>query len=210
MASLSKTVEKGDLIPPKVAHRLGRRRVREIATIVTPDTLLRWHRQLVARKSTYAKPTSSRRGVLAGIRRQVVAHGRRESHVGVHADPRRAEERRPLCRAIHDCPDSKNISPVPERPTLWQVFLRAHWGAIAGADFFTTDVWTSQGLVTYYTVFVIDLASRRVQILGSTPFPNDAFMRQMVRTVTQGQKTVGCIRRRQRLGGLLKYYSRAA
>jgi hypothetical protein len=40
---------------------------------------------------------------------------------------------------------------------------------IAAADFFTTEVWTWRGLVTYDTVFVIDLASRRVQILGSTP-----------------------------------------
>jgi len=34
------------------------------------------------------------------------------------------------------------LPPVPERPTSWQTFLRAHWGAIAGADFFTTEVWT--------------------------------------------------------------------
>jgi putative transposase len=60
----------------------------------------------------------------------------------------------------------------------------SHWGAIAGADFFTTEVWTWRGLVTFYTVFVIDLASRRVQIVGSTPFPNDLFMRQVTRTLT--------------------------
>ena len=76
------------------------------------------------------------------------------------------------------------IPPVPERPTSWQTFLRAHWGAIAAADFFTTEVWTWRGLVTFYTVFVIELASRRVQILGSTPHPDDAFMRQIVRTLT--------------------------
>src|SRR5438128_10340457 len=57
---------------------------------------------------------------------------------------------------------AQGIRPAPERPTSWQAFLRAHWGAIAGADFFTTEVWTWRGLVTYYTVFVIDLASRRV------------------------------------------------
>jgi hypothetical protein len=62
--------------------------------------------------------------------------------------------------------------------------LRAHWGAIAGADFFTTEVWTWQGLVTYYTVFVIDLASRRVQIVGSTPSPDARFMQQVVRVMT--------------------------
>ena len=66
-------------------------------------------------------------------------------------------------------------------------FLRAHWGAIAGADFFTTEVWTWHGLVTYYTVFVIDVASRRVQIVGSTPHPNDGFMRQVVRTLTAAE-----------------------
>ena len=59
-----------------------------------------------------------------------------------------------------------------------------HWGAVAGADFFTTEVWTWRGLVTFYTVFVIDLASRRVQIVGSTPHPNDLFMRQVARTLT--------------------------
>ena len=55
---------------------------------------------------------------------------------------------------------------------------------IAGADFFTTEVWTWRGLVTYYTVFVIDLASRRVHILGSTPYPDELFMRQVGRTLT--------------------------
>ena len=75
------------------------------------------------------------------------------------------------------------IPPAPERPTSWQTFLRAHWGAIAAADSFTTEVWTWHGLVTLYTVFVIDLASRRVQILGSTPHPDEAFMSQIVRNL---------------------------
>jgi putative transposase len=62
--------------------------------------------------------------------------------------------------------------------------LKAHWGVIVGADFFATEVWTWRGLVTYYTVFVIDLASRRVEIVGSTPHPNELFMQQVVRLVT--------------------------
>ena len=73
--------------------------------------------------------------------------------------------------------------PVPERPTSWQTFLRAHWGAIAGADFFTTEVWTANGLVTFYTLFIIDLASRRVRILGSMPRPDGLFMHQMARAL---------------------------
>jgi hypothetical protein len=81
---------------------------------------------------------------------------------------------------------------VPERPTSWQTFLRAHWGAIAGADFFTTEVWTWRGLVTFYTVFVIDLASSRVHIVGSTPHPDEEFMRQVTRTLTAaGDRVLG-------------------
>src|SRR6266705_4451997 len=53
-------------------HRLGRRRLRDVATIVTPDTILRWHRQLIARKWTYAKGPRRQRGILAEIRRLIV------------------------------------------------------------------------------------------------------------------------------------------
>jgi hypothetical protein len=82
------------------------------------------------------------------------------------------------------------VAPVPNRPTSWQTFLRAHWVAIAGADFFTTEVWTWCGLVTYDTVFVIDLASRRVHVVGSTPFPNGRFMGQVCRALTAADEGV--------------------
>jgi hypothetical protein len=50
------------------AYPIGRRALRDIATIATPDTLLRWHRQLIARKWTYGRPPVDRRQVLAEIR----------------------------------------------------------------------------------------------------------------------------------------------
>jgi putative transposase len=111
--------------------------------------------------------------------------------MGLHADPGRAHERWPSRGSLDDSADLKaaGLPPVPQRPTSWQTFLRSHWGAIAGADFFTTEVWTWRGLVTYYTVFIIDLASRRVQILGSTPHPEALFMQQVVRTVTMAEGT---------------------
>ena len=52
------------------------------------------------------------------------------------------------------------------------------------ADFFTTEVWTARGLVTYYTVFVIELQSRRVHVVGSTPYPDEAFVVQAMRDLT--------------------------
>jgi len=83
---------------------VGRAALREIATIATPDTLLRWHRQLIARKWTDASPPG-RRGVLLEIRRLVVRMGRGKSDVGVHADPGRAQERRPPRGPLDDSAD---------------------------------------------------------------------------------------------------------
>jgi transposase InsO family protein len=78
----------------------------------------------------------------------------------------------------------QGIPPVPDRPTSWRTFLRANWGKIAAADFFTTEVWTARGLVTYYTLFVLDLCTRRVHVAGSTPHPDQAFMTQAARRLT--------------------------
>src|SRR5713101_3567029 len=167
-------------------HRLGRRGLRQVATIVTPDTILRWHRQLIARKWTYAKGRSCRAGVLAEIRRLVVRMAEENPTWG-YTRIRGALKNVGHCvgrSTIARILKAQGIPPVPGRPTSWQTFLRAHWGAIAGADLFTTEVWTWRGLVTYYTVFVIDLASRRVQIVGSTPHPDERFMQQVCRTLT--------------------------
>ena len=167
-------------------HRLGRRRLRDVATIVTPDTILRWHRQLIARKWTYTKRRGGRLSVRAEIQRLAVRMAQENPTwgytriLGALKNVGHRVSRSSIARILK----AHGIPPVPERPTSWQVFLRAHWGAIAGGDFFTTEVWTWRGLVTYYTVFVIDLASRRVQIVGSTPHPHEAFMQQVVRTLT--------------------------
>jgi putative transposase len=76
------------------------------------------------------------------------------------------------------------IPPAPDRPSSWRTFLRAHWGEIAGADFFTTEVWTPRGLITYDTLFVLDLRSRRVHVVGSTPTPDGGVMAQAPRRLT--------------------------
>jgi hypothetical protein len=76
------------------------------------------------------------------------------------------------------------IPPAADRPSSWRTFLRAHWGEIAAADFFTTEVWTPRGLLTYYTLFVLDLRSRRVHVAGSTPTPDGRFMAQTARRLT--------------------------
>ena len=76
------------------------------------------------------------------------------------------------------------IRPAPERRSSWRSFLQSHWGAVAATDFFTVEVWTPKGLVTHYVLFVIDLATRRVGFAGLTRSPDESFMAQVARNLT--------------------------
>jgi transposase InsO family protein len=175
-------------------HGLGRRRLADVATLVTPDTILRWHRQLIARKWTTARRRVGRPGVLREIRTLTVRMARENPTWGYRRIQGALTNlgHRVARSTIATILRAEGIGPVPERPASWRTFLAAHWGAIAAADFFTTEIWTARGLVTYYTLFVIDLASRRVQIVGSTPHPDEGFVLQMARTATDADD--GCLR----------------
>ena len=78
------------------------------------------------------------------------------------------------------------LSPAPERrhTTAWAEFIRAHMALLAGTDFFTAEVLTLRGLITYYVLFFIHLESRKVDIAGITVHPNEAWMQQMARNAT--------------------------
>jgi hypothetical protein len=71
-----------------------------------------------------------------------------------------------------------------ERTTTWPAFIRTHLALLAGTDFFTAEVLTLRGLVTYYVLFFIHLESRRVDIAGITVHPDEPWMKQMARNVT--------------------------
>src|SRR5215813_7376426 len=167
-------------------HRLGRRVLRQVATIVTPDTILRWHRRLIAETWTYARARPGRPGTMKNVTALIVRMAAENPTWGYsriqgalkNLDHRVA--RSTVARVLKE----QGIPPVPNRPTSWRTFLRAHWGKVAAADFFTTEVWRPRGLVTYYTLFVLDLQTRRVHVAGSTPHPDDAFMAQAARDLT--------------------------
>src|SRR3979411_301615 len=78
------------------------------------------------------------------------------------------------------------LPPAPERKrtTTWAAFIRTHLALLAGTDFFTAEVLTLHGLVTYYVLFFIHLESRRVDIAGITVHPDERWMQQIARNVT--------------------------
>jgi transposase InsO family protein len=80
-----------------------------------------------------------------------------------------------------------HLEPAPQRRKAgmhWTQFLKLHWEVLAATDFFTVEVATWHGLVTYYVLVVIELATRRVEIAGITPHPTAAFMQQCTRQLT--------------------------
>jgi putative transposase len=76
------------------------------------------------------------------------------------------------------------LAPERKTTTTWMEFIRTHMEVLVATDFFTAEVWTLGGLVTYYVLFFIHLGSRKVEIAGMTPHPNAAWMMQMARNVT--------------------------
>jgi len=82
--------------------------------------------------------------------------------------------------------EEHGIEPAPERDkrTLWSSFLKAHWECRAASDFFAIEVCTIRGLVTHYVLFFIDIASRAVKIAGITPHPDNRWMTQIARNLT--------------------------
>jgi putative transposase len=82
-----------------------------------------------------------------------------------------------------------DVPPAPKRKhtTNWKEFIRTHLDVLAGTDFFTVEVVTFKGLVTYYVLFFIHLGSRKVCLAGMTPHPDEEWMQQMARNVTLEQ-----------------------
>ncbi len=89
-------------------------------------------------------------------------------------------------RTVGNILKAHGIEPAPDRKRLstWKTFLEAHWDVLASVDFTTIEVWTKSGLVTYYLLFVMELATRRVHFAGLTANPDEGWMVQIARNLT--------------------------
>ena len=167
---------------------IGRRALAEVASLVTPDTILRWHRQLVAQKWTHERRSPGRPRIMEIIADLVVRMARENRGWGYTRIQGALQNvgHRVGRTTIGNILEKNGIDPAPERGkrTTWSQFLKAHWNVLAAADFFTVEVWGPRGLVTLYVFFVIELATRRVEIAGITPGPNESWMMQIGRNIT--------------------------
>jgi transposase InsO family protein len=174
-----------------LAHPIGRTRLKEMATIATPDTLMRWHHRLIAQKfdGSHHRCRLGRPRVIEEIEQLVVRMveenprwGYRRiqgalANLGYQID---AITVRNILRRHH-------MEPAPRRRQTgmsWAQFLRLHWEVLAATDFFTVEVATWHGLVTYDVLVVMELRTRSVHMAGITPHPTDVFMAQCARQLT--------------------------
>jgi hypothetical protein len=105
-------------------------------------------------RATDRRPAPATGGQRKAARSPALAVHRRDRHPGLeHLG--RGVARSTVAKVLRE----HGIKPAPDRPTSWRSFLQAHADVLVAADFFTTEVWTARGLVTHYTLFVIDLAS---------------------------------------------------
>ena len=81
-------------------------------------------------------------------------------------------------QTVGDILGRDGISPAPKRKQAvsWKDFIRALRDVLVGMDFFTTEVLTLKGLTTYYVLFFIHLETRRMNLAGCTPYPDQQWM----------------------------------
>jgi putative transposase len=168
---------------------LGRHHLGDIAGIVTPDTILRWYRRLVAKKYDGSKQRAPGRPRTKPDIAALVVRMANENPTWGYTRIRgglknlgREVARNTIKAILKD----HGIEPAPERRTKtpWTTFLAAHWDGLAAADFFTVEVLTMGGLVRYFVFFVMRLKTRTVEIAGITRQPNEAWMTQTARNLT--------------------------
>jgi putative transposase len=176
----------------EIGQRLGKQALQEVAKIVKPDTILGWHRTLVAQKfdgSTQRKAPG--RPTIDPELEALVVRMAQENRswgydriVGALAN---------LGHTISDQTVGNSLKrhglpPAPERKTTttWKEFIRTHLDVLVAADFFTAEVWTLGGLVTYDVLFFMHLGSRKVHVAGVTPHPTAPWMMPIARNVTMG------------------------
>ena len=171
------------------AKRLKGTILEEIATIVTPDTLMAWHRRLIAQKyDGSAKRQPGRPRKVDEVETLVVRMADENRNGGY----RRIQGA--LFNLGHDIARSTiaailqrhGIEPAPgrSRKTTWKEFLTQHCDLIVAADFFSIEAWTRVGLERFVILFFIELSTRKVEIAGIASNANGMWMSQIGRNLT--------------------------
>ena len=173
------------------AKGLGRKLLREVATIVTPETLLAWHRRLIAQKYDGSGKRGCGRPRKSAMIEDLVVRMAKENRSWGYRRIQGA-----LSNLGHEVGRGTiaemlarhGIEPAPERERKisWKEFLTQHWDLIVAADFFAIEAWTRRGLQRFVILFFMELSTRRVKIAGIASSPSGLWMNQIGGNLTDG------------------------
>ena len=150
---------------------------------VKPQTLLRWHRQLVTRRWTYEQRACGRPPLESSLRTLILRLGRENPHWGYR---RIVGELKGLGIAVSATSVRKvlhegGLQPAPERShSSWRAFLRAQTATMLACDFLTVETAFLQRI---YVLFFISLATRRIEYIASTAHPDGRWVGQQARNL---------------------------
>ena len=183
----------------EIGKRLGRKYLAEVACVAKPETILAWYRRLIARKFDGSRHRSYPGRPSVGPEVKALILRMAQENKGWGYDRIAGA----LANLGHQLSDQTigntlkrhGIAPAPKRTqsTSWKDFIAAHMAVLAGTDFFTVEVLTWRGLVTYYVLFFLHLETRRVTLAGITRHPTEIWMTQMARNAVD--ENAGAVRR---------------
>ncbi|MDP6525249.1 MAG: integrase core domain-containing protein [Kiritimatiellia bacterium] len=159
-------------------------------TIVKPESILKWHRKLIAKKfdGSRNRKKHGRPPVTPEIESLVLAMARENPSWGYDRIAGAMENlgHRISDQTVGNILKRNGIAPSDDRKknTTWSSFIRQHKEVLWATDFFTAEIWTKTGLTTFYVLFFIHVKTRRVAIGGLTEAPNEQWMKQVLRNVT--------------------------
>lgn len=173
----------------KKGKKLGRKGLIQYASIVTPDTILYWHRKLVALKYTAKRKIKTDRQKEMEIIKELCIKFADENPSWGYGRIQGAlfNLGYEVCEAtVGNILREAGVPPSEERmkKSTWKQFVRSHMATMCVADFLTTEVWTLRGLVRYQILFVMNLAKRKVEIAHIGCQVNGEVMSQVARNLT--------------------------
>ena len=173
-----------------LGKKLGRGVLAKIGGSFSPDTILKWHRKLVAYKydGSRNRGKGGRPRISDYLRQLIIDMARDNKHLGgktLHGYLKYLGIK-VSSSTINRILREHGIEPNPDRPekTSWNEFVKRQFDSMAGIDFFQKHIWTKHGLVKYMVLVVIDYKTRKVEIAGIIPQANGEWMKQIARNLS--------------------------
>src|SRR6266568_3678725 len=157
--------------------------------LVTPGTILRWHRRLVTRKWTQPSPRGGRPPLAEHVVALILRLARENPRWGYWRIQGELKKLgiRVSATSIRTVLLGNGLRPAPRRASVtWRAFLRAQASGIVATDFFTVE---TVRLTTLYVLFFIELGTRQVRLAGVTRHPNGPWVVQRARELSMERET---------------------